>query len=85
MEPLQAIDPNERRQRIAEAAYFRAERRGFKGGDPVADWIDAEHEVDALLGGERSDISLRANPDAQPETNPRGSSSSRRKPRREKV
>jgi hypothetical protein len=42
-------DFDERRQRIAEAAYFRAERRGFAGGDPVADWIDAEHEVDAEL------------------------------------
>jgi phosphoenolpyruvate-protein kinase (PTS system EI component) len=34
---------------IAEAAYFRAERRGFNGGDPVKDWIEAEAEVDARL------------------------------------
>jgi hypothetical protein len=34
---------------IAEAAYFRAERRGFSGGDSVADWIEAETEVDELL------------------------------------
>jgi hypothetical protein len=48
-----AYTPNigfdERRQRIAEAAYFRAEKRGFTGGDPVADWINAEHEIDAEL------------------------------------
>jgi hypothetical protein len=34
---------------IADAAYFRAERRGFNGGDPVADWLAAEAEVDARL------------------------------------
>lgn len=39
----------DRRARVAEAAYLRAERRGFRDGDPVADWIAAEHEVDAML------------------------------------
>jgi flagellar motility protein MotE (MotC chaperone) len=34
---------------IAEAAYFRAERRGFNGGDLVADWLHAEAEIDARL------------------------------------
>jgi chromosome segregation ATPase len=34
---------------IADAAYFRAERRGFNGGDPVADWLEAEAEVDTGL------------------------------------
>lgn len=34
---------------IAEAAYYRAGRRGFDGGDPVADWLDAEAETEALL------------------------------------
>jgi chromosome segregation ATPase len=38
----------QRRQMIAEAAYFRAEKRGF-GVDPVADWIEAEVEVDARV------------------------------------
>src|SRR5690606_11784479 len=52
-EHMQArVDANERRRMIAEAAYFRAERRGFSGGDPVADWIEAEAEVDAALGGD---------------------------------
>jgi hypothetical protein len=31
----------ERRQMIATAAYFRAERRGFQGGDPAQDWFAA--------------------------------------------
>ena len=49
MEIQDGIDQRDRQQRIAEAAYFRAERRGFVGGDPVADWIEAEHEIDAEL------------------------------------
>jgi hypothetical protein len=28
---------------------LRAAARGFSGGDPVADWLDSEREVDALL------------------------------------
>jgi len=39
----------QRRQMIAEAAYFLAEKRGFDSGDPVGDWIEAETEVDARL------------------------------------
>ncbi len=38
----------ERRCLIAEAAYLRAERSGFRS-DPMQDWLDAEGEVDALL------------------------------------
>lgn len=40
----------ERRAWIAEAAYFRAARRGFAAGDPLADWLEAEREIDARLG-----------------------------------
>jgi hypothetical protein len=40
-----AIGPEEIRQMIAEAAYYRAERRGFAPGDPTQDWLDAEAEV----------------------------------------
>lgn len=39
----------DREQMIAQAAYLRAEKRGFQGGDPVADWLEAEAEVDALI------------------------------------
>jgi hypothetical protein len=41
----------QRRERIAVAAYLRAERRGFKDGDPIADWLEAEAEVDGELAG----------------------------------
>ncbi|MCA1973690.1 MAG: DUF2934 domain-containing protein [Caenispirillum sp.] len=45
------VDPAERQRLIAEAAYFKAERRGFAAGGELADWIEAEAEIDALLGG----------------------------------
>jgi len=38
-----------RQEAIALEAWLRAERRGFAGGDPVADWLEAEREVDARL------------------------------------
>jgi predicted nucleic acid-binding Zn-ribbon protein len=34
---------------IAEAAYFRAEQRGFNAGDCVLDWVEAEAEINAQL------------------------------------
>lgn len=43
------VSPEERVRLIAEAAYFRAERRGFAEGDALEDWIAAEAEIDALL------------------------------------
>jgi hypothetical protein len=36
----------ERRRRIAERAYYRAERRGFSPGGEDGDWLDAEKEID---------------------------------------
>ena len=44
-----AIKPEARWQMISEAAYFLAEKRGFTGGDPCQDWIDAEAQVEATL------------------------------------
>jgi len=43
------VSVGQRQQMIAEAAYLRAERRGFSGGDTVRDWCEAEAEVDARL------------------------------------
>jgi hypothetical protein len=43
------IDPQRRRALIAEAAYFRAERRGFAPGYEADDWLAAEVEVDTAL------------------------------------
>ena len=33
---------------IAEAAYYRAQKRRFVPGAEVLDWLEAEKEVDAL-------------------------------------
>jgi flagellar biosynthesis/type III secretory pathway chaperone len=46
---MNKVTEDQRQQMIAEAAYFLAERRGFNGGDSVADWIEAEAEVDERL------------------------------------
>ena len=43
------ITPAERQQMVAEAAYFRAERRGFAAGGELEDWIQAESEIDQLM------------------------------------
>lgn len=44
-----ALATVQREQLIAVAAYFRAERRGFRGGDPDEDWLEAEAEIDRVL------------------------------------
>ncbi len=44
-----SITSRQRYQMIAEAAYFRAEKRGFVGGDAAQDWREAEEEIDALF------------------------------------
>lgn len=43
------VSDDARRAMIAQAAYLRAERRGFTPGNEVEDWMAAEAEVDALL------------------------------------
>lgn len=51
VEGNQVPAPEQRYFMIAEAAYYRAERRGFQGGDPVTDWLEAEAEIEAMLRG----------------------------------
>jgi hypothetical protein len=45
------ISPEERHRLIAEAAYYRASRRGFGSGTEVEDWLAAEAEIDGKLLG----------------------------------
>jgi len=40
-----------RNELIQLTAYHKAESRGFSGGDPELDWLEAEQEVDRLLLG----------------------------------
>lgn len=43
------VTAEERYRMIAEAAYFRAEKRGFLGGNGAEDWLEAEAEIDRML------------------------------------
>ena len=43
-----SAEQGEWQRRVAEAAYFRAERRGFVGGSPEQDWFEAEDELRRL-------------------------------------
>jgi hypothetical protein len=54
-QPIRTVRPGfdrqadrDRRQRIAEAAYFLAEARAFAPGHEEEDWLAAEARVDAL-------------------------------------
>ena len=40
----------ERHSMIAEAAYYQAEKRSFQSGHEILDWLEAEKEIDKLLG-----------------------------------
>lgn len=57
-----SVTADQRLRMIAEAAYFRAERRGFRNGDPSTDWIEAEAEIDCLLN---SDVGGFRRPEAK--------------------
>ena len=51
-----AADTEERARWIAEAAYYRAERRGFTDGFELEDWVAAEsdYEADRARGARRA-------------------------------
>lgn len=48
-----SIPPDQRQHMIEEAAYYRAERRGFHGGDPLQDWLEAEAEIERMMREKR--------------------------------
>jgi hypothetical protein len=52
--PTLSPDSSAYRELVAIAAYYRAERRGFAPGGEVEDWLDAEREVAARLGEQRT-------------------------------
>lgn len=45
------MSPDQRNHYVEIAAYYIAERHGFTPGREVADWAEAETEIDRLLGG----------------------------------
>ncbi len=60
------ISIEEKRQLIAEAAYYRAEKRNFTPGYELEDWLSAEAEVENVLStivtptGGQSDVDTKA-------------------------
>ena len=50
-----AVSEETRQAMISEAAYLRAEQRGFASGYELEDWLLAEREVDALLSAHQGD------------------------------
>ena len=46
------IQSEMRHKLIAEAAYYKAERRGFLPGFEAQDWEEAEREIDLLFADE---------------------------------
>ena len=50
MNNIDKIPTSAQKHRMIEtAAYYRAQKRGFSNGDPVADWFEAEREIETLL------------------------------------
>lgn len=43
------VSAGSRQQMIAEAAYYRAESRGFAPGGELADWLQAEANICRLV------------------------------------
>jgi hypothetical protein len=50
LKPVNEVTPEERYRMIQEAAYYRAEKRGFEPGHDEEDWAAAVAEIDAMLG-----------------------------------
>jgi hypothetical protein len=50
------VSDDARRAMIAQAAYLRAEERGFAHGYELEDWLAAEREVDALLSAHHGHV-----------------------------
>ena len=47
---LMNVTPEQRYRMICDAAYFKAESRNFASENEVQDWLDAEAEINSLLG-----------------------------------
>ena len=56
------VSPLERWRMIAEAAYYRAEKRGLVGTNPIQDWLDAEKEIDSRYTVDYGKVMTALNP-----------------------
>ena len=50
------FEPMQRNEMVEQAAYYRAESRGFQPGHEMEDWLAAERDIEHLLA--------RTDPDA---------------------
>jgi len=50
LKAVSSSDDCPREQMIAEAAYFRAQQRGFEPGNEMSDWLEAESDIERVLG-----------------------------------
>ena len=46
--PNRPLDAKARQAMIAEAAYYRAEKRGFAPGRDLDDWLEAEAVIEVM-------------------------------------
>jgi len=51
--PVCELDPN-LTSMIAEAAYYKAEKRAFKPGNELRDWLEAKREILRMVYGDKS-------------------------------
>ena len=54
------VTPDERLEMISEAAYYRAEQRGFDPEGSHQDWIEAENIIDRILNKEVEEVAEHA-------------------------
>jgi hypothetical protein len=52
--PPPSVQPINLDAMIAEAAYYKAEKRGFYPGNDIRDWLEAKREIIALVYGGKS-------------------------------
>lgn len=57
----------ERRERVATAAYYNAERRGFQAGGEVDDWLEAEKQIDRVDATDKRPSRLEKEGSPRPE------------------
>jgi hypothetical protein len=58
--PPLIVSESERRRMIETAAYLRAERRNFKAGHELEDWVAAEAEVNSRLSHAQKLVGITA-------------------------
>ncbi|HZP92229.1 MAG TPA: DUF2934 domain-containing protein [Burkholderiales bacterium] len=67
-DPRQQFSDDEWHEMVAEAAYYRAEARGFEAGSPEDDWYEAEAELREQLAGSEEEAMQSAAEAKAPES-----------------